>query len=71
MVCFWHATVRLTNFAELFPHLLLFVGTEVALSCNKRQSSSRTSELSNKTVKEMEGAGRGGVQPASLEISEG
>lgn len=70
-MCFWHVKVHLINFAKLFPHLLLFVGTEMTLGLNKRRGFSRTSVLSNKTVKETEGTDGGGGRGASLEVSQG
>lgn len=48
------------NFAKLFHHLLLFVVTEVMLGGSKRQDFSRSSELSKKIVKAIEGTNGGG-----------
>lgn len=67
MICFWHVKRCLMDFAELFPHLLLFVGTEVTLGCNKRKDFSRIGELSNKIVKEIGGRQGGEVHCASPE----
>lgn len=59
------------NFVKLFPHLLLFVGPEVTLGHNNRQDFSRTSELSDKIVREIGGTQGGDVHCASPEVSEG